>query len=294
MTDLLSARRLMERGAHELQQAGVSGSRFEAELLLRHALGCSREILLARLDESVPPEAAGHFFQIVERRRGRVPTQYLVGAQEFWGLEFRVTPDVLIPRPETEGLVEETLRRLARSHAVQLADVGCGSGCIAASLAFELPEARVFATDISPAALAVARENALRLGVGERIQFLPGDLLEPLMRLTGKTGKPAVHLDAVVSNPPYLREEEMDSLSPEVRDHEPRIALAGGRDGLAVVRRLIPEAETLLAAGGLLLMEIGAGMESAVKRLLAGTTLSWEATARDLQGLPRVIVARKR
>jgi release factor glutamine methyltransferase len=156
---------------------------------------------------------------------------------------------------------------------------------VAISIASELPASQVFATDISPAALAVARENASRNGVGSRIEFLHGDLLEPL-------SNQAV-LDAVVSNPPYISEVDLVDLQPEVKEYEPRVALAAGPDGLAVVRRLLPQAETVLAPGGLLLLEIGIGMEGQVKELLSGTTLVWQTTVPDLQGIPRVLVAEK-
>jgi release factor glutamine methyltransferase len=282
-----SARRLLERGAQELERAGVSRSRWEAEILLRQAMGCSRERLLADLAEPVEAEAAGYFFQLVERRRGRVPLQYLLGTQEFCGREFQVTPAVFIPRPETEGLVEEAIKRLD-DRPVRVADVGCGSGCVAISIAASLPESELYAIDISPAALAVARENARQNDVGSRIEFLQGDLLQPL---ADRPEPPA--LDAVVSNPPYVPEPELTGLQPEIKDYEPRIALAAGPDGLAVVRRLLPQAETLLAPGGFLLMEIGLGMETKVKELLSESGLQWETTAPDLQGFPRVVVAQK-
>jgi release factor glutamine methyltransferase len=279
-----SARRLLERGAQELAEAGVEHSHSDAEILLREAIGCSRETLLAHLADPVEAESAGYFFQLLDRRRGRVPLQYLLGVQEFRGLPFQVTPAVFIPRPETEGLVEEAVTRL-EGRPARLADVGCGSGCVAISIASELPASQVFATDISPAALAVARENASRNGVGSRIEFLHGDLLEPL-------SNQAV-LDAVVSNPPYISEVDLVDLQPEVKEYEPRVALAAGPDGLAVVRRLLPQAETVLAPGGLLLLEIGIGMEGQVKELLSGTTLVWQTTVPDLQGIPRVLVAEK-
>ncbi len=279
-----STRRLLERGAQELAEAGVEQSHSDAEILLREAIGCSRETLLAHLADPVEAESAGYFFQLLDRRRGRVPLQYLLGVQEFRGLPFQVTPAVYIPRPETEGLVEEAVTRL-EGRPVRLADVGCGSGCVAISIASELPDSQVFATDISPAALAVARENATRNGVGSRIEFLHGDLLEPL------SNKAA--LDAVVSNPPYISEVDLGDLEPEVKEYEPRVALAAGPDGLAVMRRLLPQAETVLAPGGLLLLEIGIGMEEQVKALLSGTTLVWQATVPDLHGIPRVLVAEK-
>jgi release factor glutamine methyltransferase len=282
-----SARKLLERGAQELERAGVDRSRWEAEVLLRQAIGCSRERLLADLGEPVDAEAAGYFFQLVDRRRGRVPLQYLLGSQEFWGLTFQVTPAVFIPRPETEGLVEETIRRV-EDRPARIADVGCGSGCVAISIAHSLPKSRVDAIDISPAALAVARDNAARNGVTDRIDFFVGDLLQPLL------DRPDRHsLDVVASNPPYVPEVEVGGLQPEVRNFEPRVALTAGPDGLDVVRRLLPQAETLLTPGGYLMLEIGMGMEQKVKELLSETHLEWVTTAPDLQGFPRILVAQK-
>ena len=282
-----SAGRLLERGAQELERAGVSRSRWEAEVLLRQAMGCSRETLLADLAEPVEAEAAGYFFQLVDRRRGRVPLQYLLGSQEFWGLTFQVTPAVFIPRPETECLVEEAIRRLGH-RPVRVADVGCGSGCVAISIAASLPASQLYAIDLSPAALAVAGENARRNEVSSRIEFLQGDLLHPLL----DRSEPPL-LDAVVSNPPYVPEPDLVGLQPEVKDHEPRMALAAGPDGLEIVRRLLPQAESLLVPEGFLLLEIGMGMENKVKSLLAETRLTWQTTVPDLQGFPRILVAQQ-
>jgi release factor glutamine methyltransferase len=227
------------------------------------------------------------FFQLVERRCGREPLQYVVGTQEFWGEEIRVTPAVLIPRPETEGLVEQVLSH-HRGNSTRIVDVGCGSGCIAIALAKDLPDAEVYATETSPPALAVARDNAQRLGIGERIMFYQGDLLQPLFDKGLQD-----NFDVVVSNPPYVSDEEIESLTPEIREYEPRVALAAGKDGLDVIRRLLPEAEAILTTGGRLFLEIGEGMEPQLKELLSNTGLTWEKTVPDLQGIPRVVVARK-
>jgi release factor glutamine methyltransferase len=278
-----SASRLLERGASELERVGVADSRFQAELLLRHALGCSREALLARLHEPVPAEASGHFFQLVERRRGRVPVQYVVGTQEFYGLSFRVTPAVLIPRPESEGIVEEALAELGGTDEPTIVDVGCGSGCLAVAIAHALPGARLTATDASPAALAIARENSLRHGVADRIEFLEGDLLDPLTLRD---------VDAIVSNPPYIADVDLENLEPEVSEHEPRQALSGGADGLSVIERLLPAAHRALCNGGLLFMEIGHDQDRRVRTLLESSGLTHLRTTRDLAGIPRVIVAR--
>ena len=243
--------------------------------------------LIAHSDEPVTAEASGHFFQLLERRRGREPLQYVLGVQEFWGMELRVTPSVLIPRPETEGLVEQTLERF-RNGPARIVDVGCGSGCIALALASELPQAEIFATEVSHRALAVARDNATRHGLDRRITFLHGDLLAPLME-KGLTGA----FQAVVSNPPYITDSEMQILAPEVRKYEPRVALSAGEHGLDTISRLVTQAEAILASGGYLFMEIGKGGEPQVKELLPETALVWEETVPDLQGIPRVLVARK-
>jgi len=281
---LMSAGRLLERGTSELERVGVTDSRLQAELLLRHALGCSRASLLARLPEPVPAEVSGHFFQLVERRRGRVPVQYVIGSQEFYGLSFRVTPAVLIPRPESEGLVDEAVRELRDSREPRIVDVGCGSGCIAVALAHTLPNAALVAIDASPAALAIARENALSHGVERRVEFLEGDLLAPL-----RSGD----VDAVVSNPPYIPDNELETLEPEVSEHEPRQALSGGRDGLSVIERLLPAADNALRRGGSLFMEIGHGQDERVRDLVKKAGLDYLRTAADLAGIPRIIVAKK-
>ncbi len=285
---LLSVHRLLERGASELSKAGVPGARFEAELLLRHALGCSREALFAHLHEPAAAEAVGHYFQLLERRRGRVPIQHILGTQEFYGLSFRVTPAVLIPRPETEGVVEEALAELSTrsSQAPRVADVGCGSGCIAVAIARHRPEAVVFAIDASAAALAVARENAARNGVESRITFLHGDLFDPLLERGER-------LDVVVSNPPYVVDADIEELAPEVKEYEPRLALAGGADGFSTIARLVEGVGAVLTEGGALVMEIGQGQDREVTERVRSARLELVRIAPDLAGVPRVVVARK-
>jgi release factor glutamine methyltransferase len=285
---LLSAHRLLERGASELSKAGVSEARFEAELLLRHALGCSRETLFARLHEPAAAEAAGHYFHLLERRRGRVPIQHILGTQEFYGLSFRVTPAVLIPRPETEGVVDEALAELSsRSlEGPRIAAVGCGSGCIAIAIAHQRPEAALLAIDASAAALAIARENAATHGVEGRITFLHGNLLDPL-RERGE------RLDLVVSNPPYVIDADFEGLAPEVKEYEPRLALAGGADGLSAITRLVESVGAVLVEGGVLVMEIGQGQDRKVTERVRAAGLELVRIAPDLAGIPRVVVARK-
>lgn len=202
-------------------------------------------------------------------------------------MALRVTPAVLIPRPETEGLVTEAVARLGGRRA-EVVDVGCGSGCIALALASELPEARIYATEISPAALAVALENARRHELNQKIEFLQGDLLNPL---ANKSMEGAVNV--VATNPPYLTFSDIKSLEPEVRDYEPRLALEAGEDGLDVVRRLLPQAEVFLKPGGHFILEVGINMENPVRELIDESGLSWEKTVPDLQGIPRVLIAKK-
>ncbi len=222
-----------------------------------------------------------------------MPLQYLTGVQEFWSLEFEVTPAVLIPRPETEGLVETFLDLRAtdtKLHAVEapvVLDVGTGSGCLAVAVACEIPAARVFASDVSEEALEVARRNAARHGVADRIVFLRGDLLAPF----GPAGAPPA--DVILTNPPYIGDAEAPGLPPEVRDHEPRRALFAGSDPLAVHRRLAHETRPHLKSGGWLIAEIGAGQEGALRLLYDGILdFHLEQFRPDIAGIPRVLVAR--
>jgi release factor glutamine methyltransferase len=273
-----------------------------AELLLMFTLSCDRAYLYAHPErELTNDEQSSYEAALAERARG-VPAQYITGHQEFWGMDFIVTPAVLIPRPETEHVIEAVLELLApdlrrqtldlnpltpevrgpRSDAVlRVADLGTGSGCIALALARELPEADIHATDISAAALEIARANAARHQLENRIQFHQTDLLEGL--------KP--DFDFIVSNPPYVGESEEDRVQFEVRKFEPRVAVFAGPGGTEVITRLISQAEAALRAGGWLVMEISGTIADEVRRLLDG----WEEVhiASDLQGIPRVARARK-
>lgn len=258
-----------------------SSSQQDAEYLLLHRLQISRAALRAHpLRELTAEELAGYEADVARRLRHE-PIQYITGEQEFYGLRLRVTPTVLIPRPETEHLVEAVAARLAG--AVRILDVGTGSGAIALALAKELPEAIVTAVDLSPAALAVARSNASALGFAKRVRFLESDLLEAI---------DGEKFDAVVSNPPYVPEGDRAGLAAQVREFEPGMALFGGNSGLDVYRRLIPQAYESLEVGGLLAMEIGFGQREAVAGLLDG----WREIefVDDLQGIARVVMAIKR
>jgi release factor glutamine methyltransferase len=220
--------------------------------------------------------------------------QYLTGHQEFWGLDFEVTPDVLIPRPETEHVVEVALARMCarRSETLRVADVGTGSGCLAVALAAELPRARIFATDISAAGLAIARRNAAKHGVATRIEFLECNLLDAFLRDgAARAAAPDVAFDLIVSNPPYVALADAASLQREVRDHEPAAALFAGESGLDVYAPLIRQAEELLAPGGLLIVELGYNAADHAGTLLSSANWREFALVNDLAGIARVASA---
>ncbi len=278
-------RALLQEARTRLLASGIASAELDAERLLRHVLGWDRARFATEAHASVPDAEAARFAGLIDERARRRPLQHLVGTQAFWRHEFRVTPDVLIPRPETELIVEHALQRLRGLREPRLADVGTGSGCIALSLAAELPAALVDAMDLSAAALAVARENARRLGLESRVQFHEGDLLLPV------AGR---RFDAVVSNPPYVDPKGRASLAPEVRDHEPALALfPPGDEPLGVYRRLAPQALGALRPGGFLIVEVGMGQADAVAGILGGTGFTLECIAPDLQGIPRTLVARR-
>jgi release factor glutamine methyltransferase len=267
--------------------AGIAGDEagLDAVLLARHVLGWDAATWIAREREPVPPGFVERYRDLVARRTRREPMGYLLGRVEFWGLELEVSPGVLIPRPESEIIVEAAAG-LARSFAAPLiVDVGTGSGCLAVALASALPAARILATDVSARALAVARRNAIRHQVAARITFVRGDLLAPLR----------VEADLIVSNPPYVPRADRLHLQPEVRAWEPPEALFGGDDGLAVIRRLVAGAETHLRPGGWLIFELGVGQQPAVRALLERTGRWRDIDIRpDLQGIPRTAIAQRR
>jgi release factor glutamine methyltransferase len=273
----------LRQATARLQAAEVPDPAWDAELLLRHVIGIDRAALLAAGAET-PLGAADEerFLGLVTQRAQRHPLQHLTGTQHFWRNEFRVTPDVLIPRAETELLVEAALGTVATVPGPVVVDVGTGSGCIALSIAAERPDAIVHAGDLSDATLKVAAENARILGLEHRVVLSRGDLLEPFTALRGK-------VDLVLSNPPYVDPSEWSSLMPEVRDHEPTSALlpGDGNDRYHVYRRLAPQARDLLRPGGSLIVEIGRGMEDEVSRVCASAGLRGMRVIRDLQDIPR-------
>jgi len=259
-------------------------ARQDAETLLLHVLSKNKAWLLAHSDDELPEDQARLYSELVERRHQGEPLQYITGQAEFYGLPFHVNRDVLIPRPETEHAVEKVLELAAQFAAPRIADVGAGSGAIAVALAHKLPAASITAIDLWPAALAVAKDNAARNGIADRIRFLEGDLLSPAA---------GEQFEIVVSNPPYVPEVDRDSLAVEVRDYEPGQALFAGEDGLAIYRRLIPEAFGALVPGGFVVLEIGYGQQASVAALLEDAGFTHIAFTADLQGIPRVASARR-
>ena len=269
-----------------LRTAGVPDPALDAELLLRHVLGGDRAAVLARGGEPLPGADEKRFFALVDQRAGRRPLQHLTGTQAFWRHEFVVTPAVLIPRPETEVLVEPALEKIRGRNAPVIVDVGTGSGCVALSLAAERPDAVVHAIDTSGAALAVAGENRRRLGLQARVELHQGDLLEPAAPLAGR-------VDLVVSNPPYVDAGDLPALSPEVRDHEPRPALLAPDGPYGIYERLGAQSCRVLRPGGHLLAEVGRGMAEEVAQRFRAAGLVETGARPDLAGIPRVVTARR-
>jgi len=294
-TDIRGA---LRKGISQLRTADVSCFTLAAELLLLHVLGRDRTWVYSHPEEAISSADADRFFALICRRAAGEPTQHLTGKQEFWGLEFEVTPDVLIPRPETEHLIEVALDRLAlrelragrkqtlTGEGLQIADIGTGSGCIAIALAKELPGATIHATDISPAALAVAQRNAARHSVADRIHFLESNLLDGVLHSQRS-------FDLIASNPPYIGRREAATLMREVRDHEPEIALYGGEEGYELYADLITQAAAHLKPGGLLVLELGHNSLPAVQPLLDVPTWTNVGVTNDLAGIPRVIAAER-
>jgi release factor glutamine methyltransferase len=336
----MDARTALKTGISELREAGVSSFTLAAELLLLHVAGRDRTWLYAHPEENLPEEVAHRFFALIARRAAGEPTQYLTGKQEFWGLEFEVTPAVLIPRPETEHVIEVALDRLALRELragrpqktlgenTQIADVGTGSGCIAVALAKELPKAKFVATDISPEALEVARRNAARHGVADRITFVESNLIDRATRailpdLVGaqhaapqlgtianieaptRAGSDPINqspitshqsplFDLIASNPPYIGRRETPTLAREVRDHEPHAALIGGEEGYELYADLTAQAAKHLKPTGILVLELGHDSLPAVQPLLDAANWTNVGVTNDLAGIPRIIAAERR
>ena len=281
-----TVRGALRRARDRLTAADVEHAELEAEVLLRHALSpdalLNRASLYTRLVDLIDDASAGRYEALIERRLAHEPSPYITGRREFYGLDFKVTPDVLIPRPETELLVECALKaRAAQSPEPVIVDVGTGSGAIAIAIASALPNARVIATDVSEAALAVARDNAVTNDVEGRVVLLLGDLLAPL----------DMPVDVIVANLPYVTTPDWEALEPELREHEPRLALDGGDDGLDLIRRLLAQTPAHLKQGGAVCLEFGIGQRDAIVAL--GRAAFPEARIEiydDFSGIPRVIV----
>jgi len=259
----------------------LADARLQAELLLAAVLGVKRLDLYLQFDRSLLEDEVNLYRDYVRQRLKRIPIQYIVGEAAFRHLELKVTADVLIPRPETEVLVDIALDKTSAIEAPRCLDLCCGSGAIALSLAHERPTAVLVATDISPQALAVAKDNGVHCGLEGRVEWLCGDFFAPL---EGQT------FDLIVSNPPYVRRAEIDALEPEVRDYEPHLALDGGADGLDCYRRIAAEAAHFLIPGGSLLLEVGDDQAEAVSELLRQTNLYKKVeVVADLNDIPRIV-----
>ena len=299
----LDIRSALKQGMAELRGALVSSHTLAAEVLLMHVLRRDRAWMYSHHEEILDPVAAQKYFALIARRAAGEPTQYITGHQEFWGLDFDVTSAVLIPRPETEHVMEVALARLgdrglkihmdtgAPRQTLRVADVGTGSGCLAVALAYELPHAQVIATDISAAALEVAKRNAARHNVSERITFIETDLLSALPNIPDD----ARYFDLIVSNPPYIAESEAATLQREVRDHEPHSALFGGSTGVEIYDRLLAQAQMKLRDRGILVLELGHDSAGYVQSLFDADPVSWTKVSltMDLAGIPRVLAAER-
>jgi len=270
-----------------LRDAGLSSGEADlgARLLAEHVLGWTTERILTDGASTEPPEFAPRFEALVARRAAREPLPYIVGHREFWNLDFEVTPAVLIPRPETELIVEAALAIVPPDAHATIADLCTGCGCVAVALARERRASQVIATDISEEALVVARRNVRRHGVSDRVDVRRGDLLAPIVEAC----------DLIVANPPYVAARVKPALQPEVRDHEPTVALFGGDDGLGLLERLVRDAPARIRSGGSLVFEFGFGQDEEIERMLSQSPhLTLVDLKRDLQGIARTAIARRR
>lgn len=289
MSDPQAVGKLLVNAQQILKGAGIANAAQEARWLLAYALEMKHHELASRAEQSVTTEQLTRVMSVVRRRESREPLQYILGSQEFCGLDFSVTSAVLIPRPETELLIQESLREGRFVEGAVLVDVGTGSGCVAVTLATILDGMRIFALDCSHAALKVAKGNADRHGVGDKIIWLEGDLLSPLKECVG-----VGTVDAVISNPPYIAEADWAGLQPEVRDYEPRGALLAGPRGVEFHERLIHDSKEFLAPGGLLVMELGQNQAPLVRRAVEEAKgYTGLQTVEDEAGIERVLIARR-
>ena len=289
MSDPQAVGKLLVNAQQILEGAGIANAAQEVRWLLAYALEMKHHELASRTEQSVTTEQLARVMSVVRRRESREPLQYILGSQEFCGLDFSGTPAVLIPRPETELLIQETLREGRFAEGAVLVDVGTGSGCVAVTLATILDGMRIFALDCSHAALKVAKGNADRHGVGDKIIWLEGDLLSPLKECVG-----VGTVDAIISNPPYIAEADWAGLQPEVRDYEPRGALLAGPQGIEFHERLIHDSKEFLAPGGLLVMELGQNQAPLVRRVVEEAKgYTGLQSVEDDAGVERVLIARR-
>ncbi len=288
--DVWTVQRIMEWTQSWFSERGIDSSRLDTEVLLAHVFGKDRVYLYTHYDRPLSSQERDAFRALVKRRAKREPVAYILGEKEFYGRSFKVTPDTLVPRPETEHLIDGVLKWVAERRAegamtspCRILDIGTGTGCIAITLAAELAEVEVVAVEISEATLAVARENARTLGLGEAIQFREGDLFAPVA---------GERFDIVVSNPPYVEETVRETLQPEVTEFEPAGALFAGADGMEIIRRLIPGSLEHLVPGGLLAVEFGSSQRAAMEEEMGKAwTQFW--IEQDLQGHPRALFAER-
>ena len=276
---------ILREASRVLESAGVPEARRDAGSLLSFVLSKDRTFLISHAEDPVDDDSLDQLREFVERRAAGEPLQYITGVQDFYGREFRVTPDVLIPRPETELIVEAALD-VTKSNDAFICDVGTGSGCIAVTLLCEMPGARAVAVDKSPAALEIAKLNAAKQAVADRVEFAVSDCFNAL-------DDSEYQFDLIVSNPPYVSESALAGLQREVRDHEPLVALSPGSDGLSVIRRLVAEAPAYLKPNGHLLMEIGFDQGEAVRNLMDTSVWSLLEVRPDLQCIPRIVVLQR-
>lgn len=273
----------LKDAAARLDAAGVADARPQAASLLAFALKKDRTFLFAYPDQELTSDEIAAYRALIERRSSREPFQYITGRQEFYGLEFEVTPDVLIPRPETEILVEAAIARLSKIEIPRFCEIGIGSGCVSVAILHALPKATALACDVSNAALAIAARNATRHHVADRLTLIESDVYS---NVAGN------QFDAIVSNPPYVPRRDVESLQAEVRDFEPITSLSDGGDGLSIIHRIVEGAPSRLSRGGWLLMEIGFDQSSRVAAMFDPALWSSVELLPDLQGIPRIVVAR--
>lgn len=287
MADGASYNALLRDTAVALTAAGIDNVRFEARLLLSHATGLTIEQLISRGPDAAPAAAAGRLRELTARRVGREPMAYILGEREFWGLPFKVSPAVLVPRPDSETVIETVLDLLPdRSRKLRILDLGLGSGCLLLTLLREYPQATGVGIDASEAALAVAQANAEALGVAPRARLATGD-----WRQAGWTDRLEGPFDLLVSNPPYIESMAVEGLMPEVARHEPRLALDGGADGLAAYRIIAAALPALVVPGGWAIVEVGEGQAPEIASLFAAEGLVPRPSRKDLGGIERVVPA---